>query len=421
MADNIIDLATAEEVAAIAVKVPSEASSSNKLADKAWVNVVVGALRNGRFVKVEELPDEGEEMTIYLVPRESEETGNVYDEYIWMDDEWEKIGSTDIDLDNYYTKTAADAKFVEKITGRGLSQENYTTEEKTKLGGVETGAKDNVVEAASSSVFPSSGTTGKIYVAKDTNKTYRWNGTAYVEVGGGSGSGGAVQSVNGKTGAVQLDASDVGAVPTTGGMMTGNLSTNNNYIYLEGAIEGAEARRSWIAFFGLSISDINKKTFTVIRDDRIFRYDEADEDEITILLPSTSGTLALLQNLAPDFSASATYAVGQLCVYSNALYRCTTAIETTEAWTAAHWTEATVDDVLAAIRSALDGKAPLDSPAFTGTPTAPNMDAQSADGQVANKKYVDDKVAGATPNLDYVMRVDPETGNIYYTTPDTQS
>ena len=40
--------------------------------------------------------------------------------------------------------------------------------------------------------------------------------------------------------------------------------------------------------------------------------------------------------------------------------------------------------------------APLASPAFTGTPTAPNMDAQSPYGQVANKKYVDDKVAGVS-------------------------
>lgn len=44
----------------------------------------------------------------------------------------------------------------------------------------------------------------------------------------------------------------------------------------------------------------------------------------------------------------------------------------------------------------VEGLAPLASPAFTGTPTAPNMDAQSADGQVANKKYVDDKVAGVS-------------------------
>jgi hypothetical protein len=40
------------------------------------------------------------------------------------------------------------------------------------------------VEYASRNVFPERGETGKIYVALDTNKTYRWSGTLYVIVGG---------------------------------------------------------------------------------------------------------------------------------------------------------------------------------------------------------------------------------------------
>lgn len=41
---------------------------------------------------------------------------------------------------------------------------------------------DDVVEYNSKSNFPSTGETGKIYIAKDTNLTYRWSGTAYVEI-----------------------------------------------------------------------------------------------------------------------------------------------------------------------------------------------------------------------------------------------
>ncbi len=41
---------------------------------------------------------------------------------------------------------------------------------------------DDVLEYDSQSTFPTTGETGKIYVAKDTNKTYRWSGTAYVEI-----------------------------------------------------------------------------------------------------------------------------------------------------------------------------------------------------------------------------------------------
>lgn len=41
---------------------------------------------------------------------------------------------------------------------------------------------DDVIEAASLSAFPKTGESGKIYVALDTNLTYRWSGTTYVEI-----------------------------------------------------------------------------------------------------------------------------------------------------------------------------------------------------------------------------------------------
>ena len=41
---------------------------------------------------------------------------------------------------------------------------------------------DDVLEYASKSNFPATGETGKIYIAKDTNITYRWSGSAYVEI-----------------------------------------------------------------------------------------------------------------------------------------------------------------------------------------------------------------------------------------------
>lgn len=41
---------------------------------------------------------------------------------------------------------------------------------------------DDVLEYDNLAAFPATGESGKIYVAKDTNKTYRWSGTAYVEI-----------------------------------------------------------------------------------------------------------------------------------------------------------------------------------------------------------------------------------------------
>lgn len=41
---------------------------------------------------------------------------------------------------------------------------------------------DDVLEYANKASFPTTGESGKIYVAQDTNLTYRWSGTAYVEI-----------------------------------------------------------------------------------------------------------------------------------------------------------------------------------------------------------------------------------------------
>lgn len=94
---------------------------------------------------------------------------------------------------------------------------------------------DDVLEYSTLSAFPSTGETSKIYVADDSNKTYRWSGSTYIEISPSPGSTDAVaegsvhlyftnaraaaaapvQTVNGKSGMVTLAASDVGAVPTT--------------------------------------------------------------------------------------------------------------------------------------------------------------------------------------------------------------
>ncbi len=67
---------------------------------------------------VAELPTEDIKTdTIYLVPKSGEGSDN-YDEYIYLEDTeaWEHIGSTDIDLTNYYNKAEIDAKLTDYST-----------------------------------------------------------------------------------------------------------------------------------------------------------------------------------------------------------------------------------------------------------------------------------------------------------------
>lgn len=51
---------------------------------------------------------------------------------------------------------------------------------------------DDVLPYANFAAFPVSGTTSIIYVAEDTNKTYRWSGSAYIEISASPGTTDAV-------------------------------------------------------------------------------------------------------------------------------------------------------------------------------------------------------------------------------------
>ena len=64
----------------------------------------VGDITGFDFQIVEELPGTGQKGVIYLISNSG--TGqNIYDEYIWTGTAFEKIGTTDVDLSNYWSKT----------------------------------------------------------------------------------------------------------------------------------------------------------------------------------------------------------------------------------------------------------------------------------------------------------------------------
>lgn len=58
--------------------------------------------------------------TIYLVPKTASTNDN-YDEYIYVNNSWEHIGSTEVDLSNYYTKTQTDNLLDDKADVSSLS------------------------------------------------------------------------------------------------------------------------------------------------------------------------------------------------------------------------------------------------------------------------------------------------------------
>lgn len=87
--------------------------------------------------------------------------------------------------ERYYTEDEIDSKLNSKLNS-SLKGVNNGIAELDSTGKVPSSQLpsyvDDVLEFNSQSNFPSTGETGKIYIAKDTNKTYRWSGTNYVEI-----------------------------------------------------------------------------------------------------------------------------------------------------------------------------------------------------------------------------------------------
>lgn len=154
------------------------------LATEAWV---IEAINNagGKTVVVTELPTKGDVNKIYLIPNESSRANDVYDEYIYLITEqktgWEFLGNkhVDVNLKDYYTKaevneaiegvegrtTSALALKVDKVEGKQLSTNDYTTGEKNKLQGIAANANNYThPTTAGNKHLPAGGTVGQVLV-----------------------------------------------------------------------------------------------------------------------------------------------------------------------------------------------------------------------------------------------------------------
>ena len=84
---------------------------------KTEVNNLIGSISSLDIEVVQTLPSSDiSTSTIYLLPKSSSEQQNIYDEYIYVNNSWELIGSTAIDLSNYYTSTQVDNLLSDKAS-----------------------------------------------------------------------------------------------------------------------------------------------------------------------------------------------------------------------------------------------------------------------------------------------------------------
>lgn len=99
--DTLMPKAGGEFTGAVTVQAPT---ADMNPATKKYVDDAIGGITGVKFTVVDEFPTTGEAGVIYLKAHSHGEQ-DIYDEYIWVTDKFEKIGNTDIDLSQYAKKT----------------------------------------------------------------------------------------------------------------------------------------------------------------------------------------------------------------------------------------------------------------------------------------------------------------------------
>lgn len=188
---------------------------------------------------------------------------------------------------------------------------------------------DDVLEYASTSQFPATGESGKIYVALDTNKTYRWGGSDYVEISEslalGETSSTAYAGDKGKANADAIsDIQDLipsGAttsnklatasdIPDTSGLQPKTLATTiGSYTTVEGALSGInDGKVDKVTGKGLSTNDYDATAKGKV--DGMDASIAASQNASTALLKDTVGWTGknLLDNITKTTTDSGAYA-----------------------------------------------------------------------------------------------------------------
>lgn len=112
-ADNALSVAQGKQdpvSSGTNIDITNNVISAPNVYSKTEVNEIIDAIETGEVQIVQELPESGANKVIYFLPR----SGGGYTEWMYINDGWEEIGDTDIDLSDYYTKSQIDALLAEK-------------------------------------------------------------------------------------------------------------------------------------------------------------------------------------------------------------------------------------------------------------------------------------------------------------------
>ena len=229
----------------------------------------------------------------------------------------------------------------EKDLIRALSAPCATLDKKGTVPDAQvSGQVTDVLEFATRAEFPAEGSKGKFYIDKEAGKAYEWSGTEYVE------SPGAPEFIR-RMGVDLSRKADKVANATSGNLAA--LDSNGNLVDSGNMVAGAFTAGSFIGGEGGHVGFQLDSTSEGVE---LYVYDGGGK---ILKFPLREGTLAVQDDIAPTFGETDTYDKGAL-VFHDGLYQCVNPNGHTGAWVAANFAEATVGDLLAALRRTVEGK-----------------------------------------------------------------
>lgn len=100
---------------------------------------------------------------------------------------------------------------------------------------------------------------------------------------------------------------------------------------------------------GTSIKNYLNNTLTTEVEQLVATEKTALQNSISSLSTSTTSSINELRTaenamISDGYSTTKSYKIGDLCIYNNVLYRCTTAIDEGEAWNSSHWEQTNLGD-----------------------------------------------------------------------------
>ena len=300
-----------------------------------------GSASGLKVVVVETLPTTGEADILYLVPKTTTGTNNVFEEYLYVNNNWELIGTTDIDLSNYIQKSLTSGLVKNDGT---IDTSTYLTQEVPEVYCQYQTSTSNplVLDGQKKGIIFLNDASGYLYYKAKSTSSY--------------------SSISSCSARYIIFFEDINIDTMTKNKNIGLVNywaagvNTIGYLYLNSSNQ-LSINTTTVIGYGINYSsqtwggvktfvDIPRTQYTTAPtlDNQLTNKKYVD-DKATTTKNSTIQSIYTSCGLSA-YSTSSTYAVGDYIYKDTTVYKCNTAIPVAEAWNSSHWTSSNLKEYL---------------------------------------------------------------------------